>query len=367
MVSPNDDFRRHTIPPLSKVSHRSTFPSLAVVVGVFRNNGGRSWYRAARIAAGRYILRVRVWTYWELKSVLGATTAQAYVAWARKSGAEVLTDELPEGAKLHWIDPRREDRVVLYFHGGGYVLPARKHHFDMLASLRKEYKGAVGIALLNYSLTPEFPFPTQLRQAIAAVQYLLDKGTLPSNIIVAGDSAGGNLVLQLASQLLHPHPSLPTLRLPRAGGASESPWSFGGALLVSPWVEFGTDAPSYARNDSRDVIPVSTYQLLADAVRPGITRALHYHLEPGLAPRGWWAGLERVYPRVLVTAGEHEAPVDQIHTAAAAIGEEVRDTTVFVLPGGVHEDFIEAFGSGEGGRGEDYKLVVSWLSETLNL
>lgn len=217
------------------------------------------------------------------------------------------------------------------------------------------------------ALTPEFPFPTQLRQAIAAVQYLLDKGTLPSNIIVAGDSAGGNLVLQLASQLLHPHPSLPTLRLPRAGGTSESPWSFSGALLVSPWVEFGTDAPSYARNDSRDVLPVSTYQVLADAVRPGITRALHHHLEPGLAPRGWWAGLERVYPRVLVTAGEHEAPVDQIRTAAAAIGEEVRDTTVFVLPGGVHEDFIEAFGSGEGGRGEDYKLVVSWLSETLNL
>ena len=49
--------------------------------------------------------------------MLGATTAQAYAAWARKDCAEALTDELPEGAKLHWIGPRREDRVILYFHG----------------------------------------------------------------------------------------------------------------------------------------------------------------------------------------------------------------------------------------------------------
>jgi hypothetical protein len=70
---------------------------------------------------------------------------------------------------------------------------------------------------------------------------------------------------------------------------------------------------------------------------------------------------------VLVTGGEHEGPIDPILTTAAAISEEVQDTTVFVLPGGVHEDFIEAFWSGEGGRGDDYKLVVSWVSKTLKL
>jgi len=59
--------------------------------------------------------------------------------------------------------------------------------------------------------------------------------------------------------------------------------------------------------------------------------------------------------------------LDHIEASAAAISEEVRDTTVFVLPGGVHEDFVNACASGVGGRGDDYKLVVSWLSETLNL
>jgi acetyl esterase/lipase len=223
------------------------------------------------------------------------------------------------------------------------------------------------------ALVPEYPLPIQLRQAAAAVQHLLDKGVSPSNIIIAGDSAGGNIALQLASLLLHPHPSLPPPPTPSPRGADASPSSsesqqpFGGLLLISPCVEFSTDSPSYVRNSARDCIPVSTYQLLSDTVRPGITPALRYYVEPVLAPRGWWSGLGRVFPHVLVTAGEYEMPLDQIQSCATAISEEVQDTTVFVLPGGVHEDFIDAFAAGEGGRGDDYKRVVSWLSKALNL
>ena len=69
------------------------------------------------MAKTRYLMRARAWTPWELKSAIGVTTAQAYATWARKNQVEVLTDELPEGAKLHWIGPRRKDRVILYFHG----------------------------------------------------------------------------------------------------------------------------------------------------------------------------------------------------------------------------------------------------------
>jgi hypothetical protein len=94
------------------------FTALAVALGVFRENKGRSWRRAARTATARYLLSARVWTAWELKSAVGLTTAQTYEAWARRTnGTEVLTDELPEGAKLHWIGPRRVDRVILYFSG----------------------------------------------------------------------------------------------------------------------------------------------------------------------------------------------------------------------------------------------------------
>ncbi len=194
----------------------------------------------------------------------------------------------------------------------------------------------------------------------------------PSNIIIAGDSAGGNLALQLASLLLHPHPSLPALRLPHTStetdaSSKEFPEPFGGMLLISPWVEYNADAPSFTRNNARDIIPLHSWQMFADIVREGIVPELHHHLEPGIAPRGWWKGLGRIFPRVLITAGEYEGIVDPIQRTAAVIAEEVKDTTVFILPGGVHEDFIEAFGSGEGGRGDDYKIVVSWLSTGLKL
>ena len=59
--------------------------------------------------------------------------------------------------------------------------------------------------------------------------------------------------------------------------------------------------------------------------------------------------------------------VDPIQRFVAVIAEEVKDTMVLVLPGGVHEDFIDAFASGDGERGDDYKLVVSWLSASLKL
>jgi len=345
----------------------------AVAVGVFRENKGRSWSRAAHIAALRFLLQ-RARNALDLKFGFRVTTAELYATWARKSGADVLTDELSEGATLHWIGPRREDRVLLFLHGGGYVLPARVEYFDMLESLQKEYKGAVGIAMLNYFLAPEHPFPKQLRQTVFAVQHLLDRGLSPSNIIIAGDSAGGNLVLQLASQLLHPHPSLPTLQPQQPHPVTDTdisplefPEPFGGMLLISPWTEFNTDAPSFRRNRTRDMIPPHSYQLFADIVRQGITPALHQHLEPGITPPGWWNGLGRVFPRVLITAGEHEGLVDQIQRMAAVIAEQVQDTTVFILPGGVHEDFIDAYASGEGERGDDYKVVVSWLSASLRL
>ncbi|KAF8489444.1 alpha/beta-hydrolase [Russula emetica] len=377
MAPPQDD-RGDTIPSFSLWHKIQMAPLLlalpfVVAVGVFRENKGRSWRRAARIAAMRYSLG-KAQNALDIKFGFRVTTAEMYATWARKSGADVLTDELSEGATLHWIGPRRKDRVFLFLHGGGYVAPARIDYFYMLESLHKEYKGAVGIAMLNYSLVPEHPFPKQLRQTIAAVQHLLDLGLSPSNIIIGGDSAGGNLALQLASQLLHPHPSLPTLHPPSdasteidVNSSGEFPEPFGGMLLISPWAEYNADAPSFARNNARDVMPQNSWRIFADFVRQGIVPALHNHLEPGIAPLGWWKGLGQVFPRVLITAGEHEGIVDPIQRIGAVIAEEVKDTTVFVLPGGVHEDFIEAFASGEGESGDDYKLVVSWLSASLKL
>ncbi|KAI9447585.1 hypothetical protein H4582DRAFT_2137212 [Lactarius indigo] len=315
-----------------------------LALGVFRENKGSLWFHVAHTAAARYIFSTHVWTPWELKSELGLTTAQTYEAWARRTtGVEALTDELPRGAKLHWVGPRRVDRVILYFHGAhthtppgvfafpcltmvtsgwGVHAPAREEHFDMLLT----YGGISRAGGLR---------PAELR-------------TPPSNLILTGDSAGGNLALQTVAQLLHPHPSLPS---PPVG-----PLCLGWLLLLSPWMEFRTDAPSYTRNAARDVLPLC----MGDELRA--------HPEPAFAAAsGWWRGLGRVTEPVLVVAGEHEALLDRIEETARVIAEEVQDTTVFILPRGVHDDLISAFGVGEGREGEAYRLVVSWVAKTLEL
>lgn len=103
----------HNYPLLTSSRNVTAF---AVAVGVFRENKGRSWPRAAHVATLRYVLG-KARNALDLKLGFGVTTAEMYAAWAKKSGAEVLTDNLPEGATLHWIGPRRRDRVLLFLHG----------------------------------------------------------------------------------------------------------------------------------------------------------------------------------------------------------------------------------------------------------
>ena len=93
--------------------------------------------------------------------------------------------------------PDADDRspVILYIHGGGFVLPQSHLHRVMLAHITQRVKGRA--FLLDYRLAPEHPFPAALDDCIAAYEHLLDEGIAPERITVMGDSAGGNLTLAL--------------------------------------------------------------------------------------------------------------------------------------------------------------------------
>ena len=112
--------------------------AFAIAVGVFRENKGRSWSHAANIAATRYLFDHK-WDVHTLRSYIGVTTPLVYQNWARQEKQEVLTDLLPEGAKLHWVGARRDaiqDRVFLYFHGESPFLVLHK---TLLNGLPKPY------------------------------------------------------------------------------------------------------------------------------------------------------------------------------------------------------------------------------------
>jgi epsilon-lactone hydrolase len=88
------------------------------------------------------------------------------------------------------IEPRH---VVLYFHGGVYVLGGAAQAAGLAAQIGR--RTAAKVISVDYRLAPEHPYPAAVDDALAAYQALLLAGTDPSDIAFAGESAGGGLAI----------------------------------------------------------------------------------------------------------------------------------------------------------------------------
>jgi acetyl esterase/lipase len=138
-----------------------------------------------------------------------------------------------------WILPSgaNKDKVILYFHGGGYVSGTIKAHQAIVA---KFVKGSeVGALLFEYRLAPEHPFPAALDDAMTAYRWLLDQGVAASHIVFAGDSAGGGLVLATLLALRDQGINLPAA-----------------AVAYSPVTDHKCTGESYQTNAKKCLSPV---------------------------------------------------------------------------------------------------------------
>jgi monoterpene epsilon-lactone hydrolase len=106
-----------------------------------------------------------------------------------------------DGVSCEWVIPQnsRADQVLLYLHGGGFVLGLTPLHLQMGAYLAR--KMGMRILMVDYGLAPKHPFPAALDDCAAAYGWLLEQGISAQNIVVAGDSAGGNLAITLLIKL----------------------------------------------------------------------------------------------------------------------------------------------------------------------
>ncbi len=100
-----------------------------------------------------------------------------------------------DGVPCAWITPAnsRPDAVLLYLHGGGFVFGLTSLHLQMVALLAE--KMGLRALLVDYRLAPQHPFPAALDDCLTAYRWLLRQGIPAQRIVVAGDSAGGNLTL----------------------------------------------------------------------------------------------------------------------------------------------------------------------------
>ncbi|MBX0288979.1 alpha/beta hydrolase [Hymenobacter sp. HSC-4F20] len=130
-----------------------------------------------------------------------------------------LEDVTVEGMAAEWIRPAgaTPGRVLLYLHGGGYVLGSLNTHRALVGALAQQ----CGVAALTiaYRKAPEYPFPAALDDALLAYRWLLRQGYSGPDIVVAGDSAGGGLALALLVALRDAGEALP------AAAVGLSPWT----------------------------------------------------------------------------------------------------------------------------------------------
>ncbi|MBI1921679.1 MAG: alpha/beta hydrolase [Geobacter sp.] len=132
------------------------------------------------------------------------------------------------------------DEVILYFHGGGYILGSIEAHRGIVA---KFVRGSGLQALLfGYRLAPEHRFPAALDDSVAAYRWLLAQGITPSKIVFAGDSAGGGLCL--ATLLALRDRDIP---LPAA------------AVGLSPWTDLKHTGESLRTNAAKCLAPTNSW------------------------------------------------------------------------------------------------------------
>lgn len=254
---------------------------------------------------------------------LTAQTSENYVQFyckPRDLEPKTLRLDTKNGrAVAHWIGDPDTDFVILYCHGGGYTQPANKGNFRHLPGLVNDLNSdgaerSLSVLMLAYTLVPEAVYPAQLREAAVVLAHLIrDTGRSPSKVLLAGDSAGGNLVLSLLSHILHPHPHVFALKLERP---------LGGALLLSPWVCLRTDYSSFSSNATLDLLAPFALRKWS-AMFLNKANASNPEDDPGLIsgdawteaclnPSSWWNGMHQVMSDMFVWWGGYEVFVDPI-------------------------------------------------------
>lgn len=159
-----------------------------------------------------------------------------------------------DGIPAAWVRPEGghdRSKIILYCHGGGYT--SGTLGYARLIASRMALATGYEVLAFQYRLAPEHPYPEALEDARLVWEYLMYLGWGARDIILAGDSAGGNLALELALDLRDSQRMLP--------------WRM---VLLSPWTDMTASGDSY--EECRDLDPLLTrayIEAVREAYAPG--------------------------------------------------------------------------------------------------
>jgi monoterpene epsilon-lactone hydrolase len=252
-----------------------------------------------------------------------------YAGWGRGTGIAQMRKQWDEfvapsplpartqaveanGVPCRWVeaDGATRERIVVFFHGGGYQIGSPASHHNVMAAL----SAACGCAVLgvDYRLAPEHRFPAPVDDALAVWRWL--QASMPATrIALAGDSAGGNIAIALMTLLRDKSLPLPAV-----------------AVAMSPWVDLEATGRSFAANAERDpvtqrdvlLLMARTYLGKGGNARDPLASTLH-------------ANLARLAP-LLVQAGTHEVLLDDARSLVERAQAQGTPATLSEWPGMVH-------------------------------
>jgi epsilon-lactone hydrolase len=204
----------------------------------------------------------------------------------------------------------RSDTVLLWFHGGWYVLGSPRTVAALSSDVARRTRARV--VSVDYRLAPEHPYPAALQDARAAYRALLDSGVSPHDVAMVGDSAGGGIVVSTLA-------SLADDGLPQPAAA----------VLFSPWTDLTLSGESMRTKVGIDpaFVPEKVSVRAADYVGDADPA------DPAISPI--FADLSGL-PPLLIQAGSYEILLDDsVRLAARAAAADV-PVTLEVTPGVPH-------------------------------
>ena len=280
---------------LTRVS--DMLPRIPSIPNIFRLTSARPSWQARMMNTCTRVVMKPVMRHGSLES-LRAITVRADEQGERSLPPDLKTESVNRpDYRAEWIriKGQRTKKVLLYFPGGGFIIRTAVQHRVFVARICRAARAKA--LLVHYSLAPEVPFPGGLEDCLAAYHDLLRQGHDPDDITIAGDSAGGGLVLSTLLALRDEGTALPA-----------------NAITLSPLADLSYQGSSRKYNRRADpVLPVHRLAAM-QKMYIGESQPDNRYISPVLAD---FSGL----PPMLGLVGSTEILLDDTLRAADQAGK----------------------------------------------
>jgi epsilon-lactone hydrolase len=205
-----------------------------------------------------------------------------------------IEKEIIAGVPCYWFNKessKSPGNVIVYLHGGCFVLGSINSHKALVSHIANET--GISILYVEYSLSPEYPFPVAINEVLKVYRFLVNEVHIP-NVYFMGDSAGGGLIVSVVSILNKERNN----RLPKQ------------IIMISPWVDLRNNNDSITVN--KDIDPVLTKQSLDFF-------ASHYAGNHQLSTINPIETLHGIFPPTLILVGSNEILLDDSRMLFATI------------------------------------------------